>query len=73
MYINSGVIVGIVALRPTGTNSTMFTECCEVAIIDSELYCPLCKREVIGYDAISDSERRKIRWKNATAHWIRRG
>ncbi len=72
MYINSGFTVGIVPLRPQGTNSTMFTQCCETAITASELYCPSCKREVIGYDATNDSERSRIRWKDATSHWIRR-
>ncbi len=71
MYINSGFTVSIQPLRPKGTNSTMFTECCGTAITDSEFFCPSCKRKVIGFDAVNDSERRRIRWKNATAHWIR--
>jgi hypothetical protein len=28
------------------TNSTKFTECCQVAICDDETKCPLCKEEV---------------------------
>ena len=28
------------------TNSTMFTTCCEVAILDSEKDCPRCKEEI---------------------------
>jgi len=71
MYINPGVIVGIVPLMPQGTNSTMFTQCCQVAICDDEGCCPRCGREVIGFDKSPD-ERRRIRWDNATAHWKRR-
>jgi len=28
------------------TNSTLFTECCEVAICNDESHCPHCKEEV---------------------------
>ena len=70
MYLNKGVIAGIVPIYPQGTNSTMFTECCEVAICSDEPYCPSCGREVIGYD-FPAGERAKARWRNATAHWRR--
>lgn len=65
MYINDGIIVGIVPIYPNGTNSTMFTQCCEVAICSDEKNCPRCGRLVIGYDAESDHERAKIRWQSA--------
>ncbi len=72
MYFNPGVIVGIISLQPQGTNSTMFTECCETAICDDQPNCPRCGREIVGHDAESNHERRMIRWKNATSHWQRK-
>jgi hypothetical protein len=71
MYINEEYTAGIIPLRPSGTNSTMFTECCEVAICDNEQLCPRCKRKVIGWDANSSHERGQIRWGNATRNWKR--
>jgi len=71
MYVNPGVTAGISPLYPNGTNSTMFTECCEVAICDSECYCPKCKREIIGFNAPTNGDRIRIRWKDATKHWKR--
>lgn len=71
MYVNKDYPVGIVPIMPQGTNSTMFTECCEVAICDDETHCPKCKRKVVGFDAESAYERGRIRWKNATSHWKR--
>ena len=71
MYINPDTAVGILPLYPRGTNSTMFTECCEVAICDDERLCPKCKREVIGANEISDAERKKVRWRYATKGWRR--
>lgn len=62
---------GIVKLSPGGTNSTMFTACCSVAIGDYQPNCPKCGRPVIGYDANTSHERRLIRWKAATGHWVR--
>ena len=69
MYINEGYKAGIIPLAPQGTNSTLFTECCRVAIYD-ESCCPLCQREVIGSDAPLN-ERHKVRWRNATRHWAK--
>jgi hypothetical protein len=63
--------VFIVPLLPHGTNSTMFTQCCEVAITDSESNCPHCGKAVIGSDAPSNHARAKIRWSNATRQWKR--
>lgn len=71
MYLNPGVTAGILPLQPQGTNSTFFTECCEVAICDYEANCPLCKRKIVGHDAESNHDRHRVRWKNATAHWAR--
>jgi hypothetical protein len=70
MYVNEDYIINIIPLYPSGTNSTMFTECCETAITDSESNCPRCGRKVIGWDA-SRSERHRIRWQNATRNWRR--
>lgn len=71
MYINEGYTAGILPLRPSGTNSTMFTECCSTAICDYERQCPGCGRNVIGYDAESDHSRNRIRWVDATQQWKR--
>jgi hypothetical protein len=72
MYLNPGIVAGVIPLTPNGTNSTMFTMCCETAICDDERLCPQCKRNVIGYDSESDHERGEIRWRFATAHWKKR-
>ncbi len=69
--INERYMAEILPLMPRGTNSTLFTECCEVAICSDEPYCPRCKRKVIGADAETIEERSKIRWKNATRFWVR--
>jgi len=71
MYINPEYIAGIVPVLPQGTNSTMFTECCECAICDNEPNCPICKRKVIGWDETQD-RRRKSRWQYATRTWNRK-
>jgi len=71
MHINEGYIAGIVPVQPQGTNSTMFTECCEVAIVSTEALCPRCRRKVIGYDEPSPHRRDMIRWKATTRHWKR--
>ena len=71
MYINPDFTAGIIPIAPTGTNSTMFTECCEAAICDDERVCPVCKRNIVGYDAEGATERGKIRWRNATKRWKR--
>lgn len=61
--------VGVLQIYPQGTNSTMFTECCKVAICDGEGCCPKCNREIIGNDAKTSHKRGKIRWNYATFHW----
>lgn len=73
MYLNPGVVANIMPLQPQGTNSTFFTECCEVAIIDSESNCPVCDRKVVGWNAETKHDRHITRWKNATSHWQRKG
>ena len=65
VYINPNYKAGILPLYPSGTNSTFFTECCEVAICDSEKCCPLCGREVIGSEIENEHERHLYRWKMA--------
>ena len=55
-----------------GTNSTMFTDCCNTAICNNESNCPKCGSKVIGHDAESNHERGLIRWENATRHWNRK-
>lgn len=69
MHYNDGYPSDIAPLTPRGTNSTMFTGCCFVAICDNEKCCPRCGREVIGANAENDNERRLIRWRNATRFW----
>lgn len=64
-------IVNIFPVQKFGTNSTMFTECCQIAIDDSDCVCPSCHKKVIGWDAKSGHERRMIRWSNATRYWKR--
>jgi len=60
---------GIKPLYPQGTNSTMFTECCSVAICDDEANCPKCGERVIGWDAKTRHDRAMIRWRDATRRW----
>lgn len=43
-------------------NSTIFTACCHVAIIDREQQCPSCKKFVYGWDYSNPSE---ARWRKA--------
>ena len=63
---------GIELISPSGTNSTMFTDCCGTAICDDQKVCPKCGENVIGHDAESDHERGSIRWRYATSLWKRR-
>jgi hypothetical protein len=63
--------IDIIPLVPRGTNSTMFTTCCSVAICDDQRRCPSCDREVVGADEDNHDRRRRIRWDNATRHWKR--
>ena len=68
----SCAIAEIVPLTPQGTNSTMFTACCEVAICGDQAKCPHCGGLVVGHDAADAYERSRIRWKNATRYWNRK-
>jgi len=72
VHYNEGYPSDILPINPQGTNSTMFTGCCSVAICDWETRCPKCKREVVGAKAETEHERGKIRWRNATQHWKRK-
>lgn len=47
------------------TNSTMFTSCCQVAILDDEALCPHCKAEVYPGKDASTNQRRNSRWEMA--------
>ncbi len=71
MYYNEDYEIDIVPLTPSGTNSTMFTACCGVAICSDQAVCPLCRRKVVGADAKTPYERERIRWANATRFWKR--
>ena len=65
MHINTGQVIGLLPLYPQGTNSTFFTECCQVAICDDQACCPSCERKVIGWNEDSDHKRHMIRWQHA--------
>ena len=55
--------IGVYLCSPT--NSTMFTNCCHVAICNDQPKCPVCKIEIIGSDAESNHARGRIRWRYA--------
>ena len=56
-------MIGVFLCSPT--NSTMFTNCCQVAICDDQGLCPRCEKEVYpGLDASSHS-RGVSRWEMA--------
>lgn len=71
MHINEGYLAGVHQVQPSGTNSTMFTQCCDTAICDDQPNCPNCKRKIVGYNANSSADRGRIRWRFATSHWKR--
>lgn len=50
------------------TNSTMFTNCCEAAILDREWKCPGCGKEVYPGKNCNEHERGRLRWS-----WAYRG
>lgn len=64
MKTNKGVST-LLPIKPGGTNSTMFTSCCRVAITDSQKRCPDCGSKVIGWHAEDPQERHRIRWNHA--------
>ena len=66
---NIGYVSQIIPVSPSGTNSTMFTDCCGCAIANSERSCPSCGCNVIGYDEDDNDKRGRIRWENATRFW----
>jgi len=47
------------------TNSTIFTRCCDTAILSHEKKCPSCDGLVYGHDAESDHVRGRMRWSMA--------
>ena len=64
-------VANIIPLTKQGTNSTLFTECCGVAICDNQAHCPVCKGAVIGHDISDVGVRSHARWRNATRMWTR--
>ena len=61
-----------IGVRLSGpTNSTIFTNCCGVAICDYEPDCPKCKQEVAGGRGQTEQERRRLRWEVAHGRWKR--
>ena len=69
--MNDEPVEDVHRLEPQGTNSTMFTVCCDTAICEDQPRCPRCNALVIGYDAASSYKRGMIRWRSATQHWNR--
>ena len=66
-------VSGIKELLPSGDNSTMFTECCNTAILDGQGHCPNCGNAVIGHDADTPEQCGRMRWAYATRNWNRSG
>ncbi len=64
-------VYGVVPLYPQGTNSTIFTDCCHVAICNDQPKCPRCGSLIVGHDAGSDHKRSQVRWTAATRSWNR--
>jgi len=69
MNTEEGWVSGIKLLRPSGTNSTFFTECCSTAICEDEKCCPSCSSLVIGHGVEGGPARHRARWRHATSHW----
>lgn len=44
------------------TNSTIFTNCCRVAITDRETHCPACEQEVMPGADSTEQQRARSRW-----------
>ena len=44
------------------TNSTIFTNCCNVAILPHQAHCPRCKAEVYPGVDETDHQRNQARW-----------
>ena len=65
MYINPGRKVGFLPLYPQGTNSTLFTQCCRVAICEDQKCCPSCGCDAMGSEIENSHERGVYRWKLA--------
>lgn len=43
-------------------NSTIFTNCCKVAILEHQADCPMCGEEVYPGREATNHERNKYRW-----------
>jgi len=61
--MNDDKVFGVHLSGPN--NSTMFTDCCGVAICRDQQRCPKCKELIIGWDAESFRDRHTIRWNYA--------
>jgi hypothetical protein len=68
-YYNDGYPSDIISTGPQCTNSTLFTECCGCAIMDDEIGCPQCGREVVGDKEETERMRHIVRWRNANRDW----
>lgn len=44
------------------TNSTIFTNCCNAAITDSQVQCPSCEKEVYPGRESTERQRSMNRW-----------
>lgn len=56
-------MIGVFLCSPT--NSTMFTNCCRVAINDDQALCPRCRQEVQPGEEATNHERHVARWRQA--------
>lgn len=43
-------------------NSTIFTNCCEAAILPQQTHCPVCKQEIYPGVNQTDHQRDTARW-----------
>jgi hypothetical protein len=59
----SASLIGVFLCSPT--NSSMFTNCCRVAITDREARCPVCRQEVYPGEDATEHERYRLRWEMA--------
>lgn len=54
------------------TNSTMFTTCCNVAILDHQGKCPQCREDVVPFNPESEYRTRRARWEKAYGPYRRK-
>jgi hypothetical protein len=63
VYFNEGVLIPVRLSGPY--NSTMFTACCDTAILEDEANCQKCKREVYPGKDKTPYWRGRMRWEQA--------